>query len=179
MITHVMKKGIALLIITTALTIITTGKVTNAEARSLSVMSFKDVTRDRELACLAEAIYHESRDQGTEGMIAVGKVVMNRVRAGYGKGTCEVVRQKDKGVCQFSYYCMSAKYKKIRDLDSWEKAKAIANGIYFGFYKDPTGGALFFHAKSVRPTWRKSMQKTVTIDDHIFYVKKVSHVRTR
>lgn len=179
MITHVIKKGLSLLTITTALTIITPGTLTNAEARPLPMVSLKDVARDRELACLAEAIYYESRDQGTEGMIAVGKVVMNRVRAGYGSGTCAVVRQKDRGVCQFSYHCMSAKYKQVRDPDSWEKAKAIANGIYFGFYKDPTGGALFFHAKSVRPTWRKSMQKTVVIDDHIFYVKKVSNVRTR
>ena len=178
MITHVLKKGTALLMLTTALTIITPGIAFNADAQPNIAAGFNP-ERNRDLACLAEAIYHESRDQGTEGMIAVGKVVMNRVNAGYGENTCEVVRQKTNGVCQFSYYCMSSKYKQIRDLESWNKAKSIANGIFFGFYKDPTNGALFFHTKDVRPRWRRSMQKTVVIDDHIFYVKKVTHVRTR
>ena len=54
------------------------------------------------------------------------------------------------------------KYQELLDL-----SKAIMyNEISF---VDITDGALFYHADYVTPGWAKTKQKTVEIQDHIFY----------
>jgi spore germination cell wall hydrolase CwlJ-like protein len=34
---------------------------------------------------------------------------------------------------------------------------------------DITNGATFYHSRRVKPKWRKNMEKTVIIKDHVFY----------
>ena len=36
-------------------------------------------------------------------------------------------------------------------------------------YPDPTNGALFYHARFVRPRWSKKLLRTAVIGGHIFY----------
>ena len=70
--------------------------------------------------CLALNMYHEARDQGTAGKLAVSAVVINRVSDSRFPNTiCEVIKQgptrkswRDPSVsypiknrCQFSWYC--------------------------------------------------------------------------
>jgi spore germination cell wall hydrolase CwlJ-like protein len=38
-----------------------------------------------------------------------------------------------------------------------------------GVYPDPTKGALFYHARFVRPRWSKKLLRTAVIGGHIFY----------
>ena len=55
-----------------------------------------------EVSCLTEAIYYESRGETLMSQLAVGTVIMNRVRIdNYPSTVCNVVHQG----CQFSYYC--------------------------------------------------------------------------
>ena len=57
---------------------------------------------DRDLACLAEAIYFEARGTGETGEAAVAHVVVNRSRSSkFPSSVCGVVGQG----CQFSYRC--------------------------------------------------------------------------
>ncbi len=41
--------------------------------------------------------------------------------------------------------------------------------IYFGASKDPTGGALWYHADYTNPNWTKNFQRARKIGRHIFY----------
>ena len=144
--------------------------------------------------CLALNMYHEARNQETAGLFAVSAVVLNRVNdPRFPNSVCEVIKQGPireswktrqhenlpaseriyypiKNRCQFSWYCdgksdtphNKEKYKELLDL-----AEAIMyNEISF---VDITDGALFYHAYYVTPGWSKTKQKTVEIQDHIFY----------
>ena len=62
----------------------------------------------RQMRCLAEAIYFESRSEPEAGQAAVAQVVLNRVRSGiYPTTVCGVVYQDRNRpfACQFSFAC--------------------------------------------------------------------------
>lgn len=136
----------------------------------------------REIQCLADNIYFESAYEPEKGKIAVAFVTLNRVNSGlYPDNICDVVKQRTKNVCQFSWYCeerpkrisysgvltngQSSLYNDIRNLAIY---------VYANYEKmeDPTKGALFYHADYVTPIWRKQMIKTTQIGQHIFYKRK-------
>ena len=69
-----------------------------------------NTSESESLRCLALTVYWESRSEGRDGMLAVGWVVLNRLRGGgYPNTVCAIVRQggEHKG-CQFSYWCDGA-----------------------------------------------------------------------
>ena len=146
-----------------------------------------------EARCLAENIYHEARNQGTAGWLAVAAVTLNRVTDRRFPNTiCEVVfqaetteswRTKSKDVpdieriyypvrhrCQFSWYC-DGKPDDINQLgiymDIMQFSKILLTSRVMMF--DITDGATFYHADYVMPSWAKSKIKTIEIGDHIFY----------
>ena len=146
-----------------------------------------------EARCLAENIYHEARNQGTAGWLAVAAVTLNRVTDRRFPDTiCEVVfqaetteswRTKNKDVpdieriyypvrhrCQFSWYC-DGKPDDINQLgiymDIMQFTKILLTSRVMMF--DITDGATFYHADYVMPSWAKSKIKTIEIGDHIFY----------
>jgi spore germination cell wall hydrolase CwlJ-like protein len=172
MLNPVIRKGLALLIITTAMTITDTGSCRNAEAGSIRVESINTevLFKKNELNCLTDAIYFEARNQSVKGMIAVGQVIMNRKYSGkFGKSVCEVVHQRVKRVYQFSYLGKSKSYRTVDDVESWDLATRVAHNTYHGYISDITNGATFYHSRRMRPNWRKNVEKTVTIKDHVFY----------
>ena len=75
-----------------------------------------------------------------------------------------------KNRCQFSWYCdgkSDTPYNKKKYQELLDLSKAIMyNEISF---VDITDGALFYHADYVTPGWAKTKQKTVEVQDHIFY----------
>lgn len=121
---------------------------------------------DREqINCLAQNIYFEAGNQSKQGMIAVTNVVMNRVRdSRFPKTPCNVVFQRYRGSCQFSWVCEK---KTIRDRKLFENSKKVAEDVYLGNVRDVTKGALFYHATYINPGWNR--RSTVVIGDHIFY----------
>lgn len=126
----------------------------------------------KSVKCLAENIYFESAYEPVEGRIAVAFVTLNRVNSGlYPDDICSVVKQRIQNVCQFSWYCERG--KQIQNLNAYKQAEDIALYVYANYerLKDPSNGALFYHADYVRPKW-KNVEKTVTIGRHIFYTKK-------
>lgn len=122
----------------------------------------------QQIQCLAENAYFEAGNQSKKGMIAVTNVVMNRVKDKRFPDTpCGVVKQKAGGVCQFSWVCEGK--KKIHDLALFAKTKKVAEQVYLKNIGDVTGGAKFYHADYVSPSWGRVFARTSKIGDHIFY----------
>ena len=135
--------------------------------------------------CLADNMYHEARDQGTAGLLAVSSVVINRVKDKRFPNTiCEVVKQGPtreswkkngkyipiKNKCQFSWWC-DGKSDVPKDIRTYNRLVKIAETLIYHKvpFIDITDGALFYHADYVKPDWAKTKTKTVEIQDHIFY----------
>ena len=117
-----------------------------------------------ELACLAGAIYFESKGETLAGQLAVGRVIVARSRSGrFPASYCGVVFQRS----QFSFVQgrgMPAINKAGR---AWTEAARIARIAHEGSWKSPVEGALFFHAARVSPGWR--LTRLARIDNHVFY----------
>lgn len=117
-----------------------------------------------DLGCLAKAIHHEAKGESTKGKIAVGHVVLNRTEdERFPSSICDVVKQKTKWVCQFSWVCDSGKWKQ----EPSQESKQIAYELLTSSVKDPTKGALFFHASTLETRFNR--RRTAVIGNHIFY----------
>jgi len=125
-----------------------------------------------EIRCLALTIYFEARGEPDAGKVGVGHVVMNRVGdPKFPSRVCAVVRQGGewpRNRCQFSWWC-DGRSDKPRNHAAWKISKLIAQRIYWGFSQDPTGGALWYHATYVKPSWRKAFERGPTLGQHTFY----------
>lgn len=134
---------------------------------------------EEEVTWLTKNVYFESRNQGIAGQLAVAMVTINRVFDPRFPNTIEeVVTQAYtyrngfpiRHKCQFSWYC-DGKSDKIRDWESYNDIRRLVvtylqnRDIIF----DVTEGAVFYHADYVNPSWAKVKEKTIEIEDHIFY----------
>ena len=122
-----------------------------------------------EINCLAKAIYFEARGGSEKDMKDVGHVVLNRTNnPKFPSNVCNVVYQKYKGTCQFSWACKSYTVKDRNEFDkSKEYAKTLLDAESKGGRLDPTKRALFFHNTRVSPNWNKSVCHINK--QHIFY----------
>ncbi len=129
---------------------------------------------DRERRCLSTAIYFEARGEPKRGQIAVGQVILNRVRSPlFPETICGVVYQGQmhKG-CQFSFAC-DGHTDNPRDNEQWALAQDLAKEIMSGDQWLPeVGYSTFYHANYVNPRWARSMNKIDKIGRHIFYKKR-------
>lgn len=148
------------------------------------MVSFNELPREtqRQITCLADNIYFEAAYEPDEGKQAVAFVTLNRVYSEqYPNTICDVVKQKTRHVCQFSWYC-EEKPRRIsytKNLTTsqeklYNDIRDIAIYVYLNYERldDPTKGALFYHADYVNPYWKKTKIETVQIGRHIFYVRK-------
>lgn len=135
-----------------------------------------------ELQCMALNLYFEARGESKVGQQAVAHVVLNRAHhRGFPKSVCDVVKQggQDKRYrCQFTWWC-DGRSDKPRNKRSWRQSVIMAAKVLSNKTKDPTNGALWYHADYVTPYWRRSMEKGPKIGKHIFYSSKKSDSRSR
>ena len=129
-------------------------------------------TSDKELWCLATAIYFEARGESYRGQVAVAQVVQNRVKDHrYPKTICGVVfqNQSNRNACQFSFACDGIP-EVINDTKSWAQAQDIAKRFTDGeLYLTEVANATHYHATYVRPKWAPRMTKLTQIGLHVFY----------
>ena len=131
--------------------------------------------------CLAQNIYFEAGDQPLAGKIAVAHVVLNRLEhKSYPNNVCGVVYQAKlreswagnmipiRNQCQFSWYC-DGKSDEPLDTKTWLEVLRIARDIQDGAWADITEGATHYHATRVNHYWADTLNKTVVINEHIFY----------
>lgn len=127
-------------------------------ARSL----FKELT---DIELLALCIWSEARGEPIKGQVAVGHVVLNRVKGSdwFGKTIRGVILKK----YQFSWFNdPPSKLPKVG-----KEFVAIAELIDAGITKDVSRGATHFHADWLdpEPFWAEEMKRVTTIGAHIFY----------
>jgi N-acetylmuramoyl-L-alanine amidase len=133
----------------------------------------------RQVLCLANNIYFEARSEPLKGQVAVAFVTLNRVDSElFPDNVCDVVKQKTKTVCQFSWYCESQpKSKYVQHILTGQGSMLyyrivdIATFVYVNYEKldDPSNGSLFYHANYVSPNWRHRLDQVAVIGNHIFY----------
>jgi N-acetylmuramoyl-L-alanine amidase len=147
-------------------------------------VSFNELPEEtkQQITCLADNIYFEAGYEPDKGKEAVAFVTLNRVHSrNYPDSICGVVKQKKTNVCQFSWYCQenTKRLSYTKNLTSgqqkvYNNVRDTAIYVYLNYerIKDPTKGALFYHADYVDPYWIKTKEQTVQIGRHIFYVRK-------
>jgi spore germination cell wall hydrolase CwlJ-like protein len=132
-----------------------------------SVGGIRQAVADKQVRCLAENIYHESRGESLQGQVAVAKVTLNRLDEGYAKTVCGVVKQG----CQFSWVCNGVGAQPSGFL--WNQAVGVALVTLNEADKieDPTNGATHFHATYInwQPAWRRVKDSVQQIGNHVFY----------
>lgn len=126
----------------------------------------------RELKCLAEAVYFESRSEPESGQAAVAQVVLNRALSGlYPTTICGVVYQNRHRylACQFTFAC-EGKSLAITEPEHWRVATRVARAVFDGkTYMEKVGAATHYHATYVRPYWASRLRKMDKIGQHVFY----------
>jgi spore germination cell wall hydrolase CwlJ-like protein len=128
----------------------------------------KQQAKMREVDCLAKNIYFEAGSETHDGKIAVAEVTMNRVKSGFAKTVCGVVKQKVNDTCQFSWYCKPS--RPINNQTAWFESNKIAKNILlFNKKYGIIGDARFFHADYVTPTWTHQKEFKGQIGNHLFY----------
>jgi len=135
---------------------------------------FNNRAERRQISCLAMNIYHEARGEPEAGQYAVAEVTMNRVASKhYPNSICEVVYQQNwddargRYVGMFSWTELNRKPGINNKL--WIKALDIAQAVYRHDYTPAVRGALFYHAKNIRPKWVRGKRAKARIGNHIFY----------
>jgi hypothetical protein len=127
---------------------------------------------EKELWCMATAIYFEARSESYRGQIAVGQVVMNRLAHKiYPKTICNVVFQNQhmRNACQFSFACDGIP-ERVTEQKAWAQAEEIAKGVINGtLYETAVGKSTHYHATYVYPHWAPKLKKNTKIGLHVFY----------
>lgn len=131
--------------------------------------------KTREVNCLALNVYHEARGEPDKGKYAVAKVTLNRVASRHYPTTiCEVVYQqgwdyiRKRYVSAFSWTELDERPATTNNR-AWQKALQIATEVYENPDSQDLKGALFYHAKHIRPSWARKKIKVARIGRHIFY----------
>ncbi len=130
--------------------------------------------RDGEIHCLALNVYHEARGEPKAGQYAVAEVTMNRVASRRFPDTvCEVVYEKrwdrirKRHVGAFSWTELEA--VSTSDEKAWKRAMEVAEDAYYAKAAQRMSGALFYHARHIRPSWARKKVRIARVGRHIFY----------
>ena len=133
-----------------------------SSAGSTHVRPYRYTARDRE--CLERAMFFESNRSSRDGMVAVGTVVMNRLRSGnHGNTICDVVGERG----QFAPGVMTRKMNSRAMPDVQEAAEAVLKGERSKKLKN----AMFFHTAGLKFPY-KNMHYVLVAGGNAFYEKR-------
>ena len=116
---------------------------------------------DADITLLARLIYGEARGESYVGQVAVGAVVMNRIKSASFPNTMS-------GVIYQSYAFTAVADGQI-NLTPNATARKAAQDAMNGW--DPTYGALYYYnPRTATSSWIFSRKTTVTIGNHVFAI---------
>ncbi len=130
---------------------------------------------DYEIMLLAVMIYCEAGNQGTEGQLAVGYVIMNRLRSSLYPSTLEAVLRQSKqfepvSSGRFDLVLQAEQDDTITNIvteSCWSAARTVINGT------SNVGDSLFFRTWAPVPSLITNLQNNNVpywiIKDHVFY----------
>ncbi|MDQ0255685.1 LysM repeat protein [Evansella vedderi] len=135
----------------------TTGDRSSSPAVETSV-------NQEELLWLARMIYAEARGESLQGQIAVGAVILNRVKSNLFPNTVrDVIFEKSHGHYQFT----PAGTGSIHNANPTDMQMEAARRAMSG--EDPTNGSLFFYNPAkTNDQWVRSRTVSTTIGNHVF-----------
>lgn len=140
----------------------TVGSV-NKSAYAYSGKPTRHTEKDRE--CLERAMFFESNRSSSEGLIAVGTVVMNRLESGqYADTICGVVGQKN----QFAPGVLSRPMQSRALPDVQDAAEKVLKGARHPALGD---NAMFFHTAGLKFPY-KNMHYVLVAGGNAFYEKR-------
>ena len=159
-------------------------QMTNVVETNLIIAETKiaKVVDPKQLNCLAKNIFYEAGNEPLNGQAAVARVVMNRIKHGFGKNPCDVIYQASHvdrliddemqkvKLCQFSWVC-EGKGEPNKNNPRYKQAERVAYQVLaYDEYKDVVPNTtLFFHNLHVDPLW--PYKQVAKIGNHIFYSK--------
>lgn len=118
---------------------------------------------DEELNCLAIGVYYEAKGEPLAGQLAVAEVILNRAQSGrFPRSVCSVLTQRG----QFSFV-RGGRLPAPPAGNAWAKAVAVAQVARKDLWESPVPDALYFHARYVKPSWRRA--RVGTVGNHVFY----------
>lgn len=122
------------------------------------------------ITCLARTLYWEAKGASMRDLRAVANVVMNRLANEQFPSTiCDVVTQgSEQPPCQFSWWC-DGRTDDVAEPDAYETAREVARQAINLKLADHTGGALYFHHRTVTPDWSKVYRLTAETTEFLFY----------
>lgn len=133
------------------------------ETKASSISTKNPSTGSDVTQLLARLINGEARSEPYKGQVAVGAVILNRVKSAEFPNTIPgVIFQKGQFTC-----VTDGQFNKPIDPKStvYKAAKEAMNG------SDPSNGALFFYnPKTTKSKWLFSLQTTLTIGKHRFAI---------
>ena len=139
---------------------------------SLSKLASLPVPKsNRQMSCLAEALYFEARGEPIKGQLAVGEVVLNRVEdPRYPNSICKVVNQGTgrRFACQFTYTC-DGKLETVFERDAYAISLKISKILLTTHDRKLTKGSTHYHSNYVNPKWSKNFERITKFGRHIFY----------
>lgn len=95
--------------------------------RAAPVLTARAGDLDRDVRCLAQAVFHEARGEPLRGQRAVADVIMNRARSGkWGSGACAVVNAPSQFSNRWSWRAPQL------GVDAWDRAIDIARDAVAG-----------------------------------------------
>ncbi|MCD8511431.1 MAG: LysM peptidoglycan-binding domain-containing protein [Bacillus sp. (in: Bacteria)] len=143
------------------LTIPGTGNTSTADR---SQQQAESSVNQEELLWLARMIYAESRGESLQGQIAVGAVIMNRVKSNLFPNTVYgVIFERSHGHYQFTPAGTGSIHQAQPNSSNMEAARRAMAG------EDPTNGSLFFYNPAkTNDQWVRSRTVSTTIGNHVF-----------
>jgi spore germination cell wall hydrolase CwlJ-like protein len=119
----------------------------------------------RQIKCLTDNAYFESRGEPQKGQVAVIYTTLNRAASGkFPSDICSVVYQRN----QFSW--TSNKNRPIKEKELYQEIKETVHEVIQGKHEDVTNGATYFHASSIKkPKDFGNVRCTARIGGHVFY----------
>lgn len=175
--------GASIIFLVVGLMIYTNINIPTTEPEPEEIVKVAKIVDPKQLTCLAKNIYFEAGSEPLLGQAAVARVVINRIRHGFGPNPCSVIyqstivqKENDDGelqkvkLCQFSWVCEGKDNPNTKSA-RYQQAKQVAYDVLaHDAYDDVVPkSTLFFHNTSVSPNWAYNNVKQ--IGNHIFYSK--------
>ena len=137
--------------------------------------------RERDQFYLAATLWGEAREDGYQGMLAVGNVILNRISSNpdrYGYTPTQVALRTRQFSCwlptdpnrpKLNRQYLGSLNPSSLDGQAWAQAQAIAASLLSGELQDNTNGSTHYHAKYMVPKWARKQDLIGRIAHQIFY----------
>lgn len=124
----------------------------------------------KEVFCLAQNIWFESRSSTYEDQMMVGFTTINRTRdRRYPESICEVVWDKEQFSWTHDGQSDSIKLDTPDRVQKWARIVELSILIMTNNIDDVSNNATHYHAKYVSPGWSRRLVKVATVGGHHYY----------